>query len=222
MIDKQAGQISVELLHRLADLVGTIRRVAKLVHDVCRHHFSLTLLQQIFADVNDEDCLWPITFDRARSRYSGFTQTATRTVEGNRPQTIFLIHVSKDLLEQGQTEMVAANIVHELSHSAYRSNQIGQAMQKFDTDLAGLLVDHPQIAALRSSATDPAALRNVHLSRIRQMLYEVTGYGEEEIFVHLQQLTHQPSMTVNTTTIRGSDFILQQVELLQVNKNFFF
>jgi hypothetical protein len=86
-------------------------------------------------------------------------------------------------------------------------------MQKFDTDLAGLLVDHPQIAALRSSATDPAALRNVHLSRIRQMLYEVTGYGEEEIFVHLQQLTHQPSMTVNTTTIRGSDFILQQVEL---------
>jgi hypothetical protein len=45
------------------------------------------------------------------------------------------------------------------------------------------------------------------------MLYEVTGYGEEEIFVHLQQLTHQPSMTVNTTTIRGSDFILQQVEL---------
>jgi len=147
------------------------------------------------------------------NRYRGFTQTATRTVEGNRPQTIFVIHVSKDLLEQGQTEMVAANIVHELSHSAYRSNQIGQAMQKFDTDLAGLLVDHPQIAALRSSATDPAALRNVHLSRIRQMLYEVTGYGEEEIFVHLQQLTHQPSMTVNTTTIRGSDFILQQVEL---------
>jgi hypothetical protein len=147
------------------------------------------------------------------NRYRGFTQTATRTVEGSRPQTIFVIHVSKDLLEQGQTELVAANIVHELSHSAYRNNQVGQAMQKFDADLAGLLVDHPQIAALRTSAADPAALRNVHLSRIRQMLYEVTGYGEEEIFVHLQQLTHQPAMTVNTTTIRGSDFVLQQVEL---------
>lgn len=147
------------------------------------------------------------------NRYRGFTQTATRNVEGNKPQTIFVIHVSKDLLEQRQTEMVAANIVHELSHSAYRTNQVGQAMQRFETDLAGLLVDHPQIAALRTSAPDPAALRNIHLSRIRQMLYEVTGYGEEEIFVHLQQLTHQPAMTINTTTIRGSDFILQQVEL---------
>src|SRR5215510_9934257 len=45
------------------------------------------------------------------------------------------------------------------------------------------------------------------------MLYEVTGYGEEEIFVHLQQLTHQPSMTVNKAAVRASDFILAQVEL---------
>jgi hypothetical protein len=145
------------------------------------------------------------------NRYRGFTQHATRTVEGSRPQTIFVIHVSKDLLELEQSELVAANIVHELSHSAYR-NQVGEAMQTFETDLANLIVEHPQIVALRSSASVPAALRHIHVSRIRQMLYEVTGYAEEEIFVHLQQLTHQPAMTVNTTTLRGSDFILQQVE----------
>ena len=146
------------------------------------------------------------------NRYRGFTQQATRTVEGNRPQTITVIHVSKDLLEQEQSELVAANIVHELSHSAYR-NQVGQAMQTFETDLANLIVEHPRLVTLRSSASDPAALRHIHVSRIRQMLYEVTGYGEEEIFVHLQQLTHQPAMTINTTTLRGADFILMQVEL---------
>jgi hypothetical protein len=138
---------------------------------------------------------------------------ATRTAEGSRPQTIFVIHVSKDLLELSQTEMVAANIVHELSHSAYGANQVGSAMQAFETDLAGLIVDHPRVAALRTGAADAAAARSTHLSRIRQMLYEVTGYSEEEIFVHLQQLTHQPAMTIDGTTVRGADFILSQVEL---------
>ena len=147
------------------------------------------------------------------NRYRGFTQTATHRTAGNRPQTIFVIHVSKDLLELSQSEMVAANIVHELSHTAYRYNQIGEAMRSFETDLATLMVDHPRIVALRSAAADAAAARSTHLARIRQMLYEVTGYGEEEIFVHLQQLTHQPSMTINNAPVRGSDFILSQVEL---------
>jgi hypothetical protein len=147
------------------------------------------------------------------NRYRGFTQVATHTTAGNRPQTVFVIHVSKDLLELRQSELVAANIVHELSHTAYRHNQIGDAMKTFETDLATLLVDHPKVVALRSAAADAAAVRSTHLARIRQMLYEVTGYGEEEIFVHLQQLTHQPSMTIDRATVRGSDFILSQVEL---------
>jgi len=147
------------------------------------------------------------------NRYRGFTQTATRNVEGSKPQTIFVIHVSKDLLESGNTEMVSANIVHELSHSIYSHNQIGSAMQNFETDLAGLIVDHPSVIELRKDATDAAAARNTHLSRIRQMLYEVTGYAEEEIFVHLQQLTHQPSMTINNVGVGASDFILSQVTM---------
>jgi hypothetical protein len=146
------------------------------------------------------------------NRYRGFTQVATRTVEGSRPQTVFVIHVSKDLLESGQTEMVAANIVHELSHSTYE-NRVGRAMQAFETDLAELIADHPRVVSLRSGAADAAAARSTHVSRIRQMLYEVTGYAEEEIFVHLQQLTHQPSMTIDGAAVRGSDFILSQVEL---------
>jgi hypothetical protein len=147
------------------------------------------------------------------NRYRGFTQVATHTTAGNRPQTIFVIHVSKDLLELSQSELVAANIVHELSHTAYRHNQIGDAMKTFETDLGTLIVDHPRVVALRSGSPDAAAARSTHLARIRQMLYEVTGYGEEEIFVHLQQLTHQPSMTINNTSVRSSDFILSQVEL---------
>jgi hypothetical protein len=43
------------------------------------------------------------------------------------------------------------------------------------------------------------------------MLYEATGYAESEIFVHLQQLTHQPSMTINGTGVRASDFILDEL-----------
>jgi hypothetical protein len=147
------------------------------------------------------------------NRYRGYTQVATRTAEGSRPQTIYVIHVSKDLLDSGQTEMVAANIVHELSHSIYDTNRIGRAMQAFESDLAGLIADHPRVVQLRAGAADAAAARNTHVSRIRQMLYEVTGYAEEEIFVHLQQLTHQPSMTIDGTAVRGSDFILSQVEL---------
>lgn len=146
------------------------------------------------------------------NRYRGYTQVATRTTAGSRPQKVYVIHVSKDLLESGQTEMVAANIVHELSHTAYE-NRIGQAMEAFESDLAGLIADHPRVVALRTGAADAAAARATHVSRIRQMLYEVTGYAEEEIFVHLQQLTHQPSMTIDGHAIRGSDFILSQVEL---------
>ncbi len=155
------------------------------------------------------------------NRYRGFTQVARRTVAGNRPETIYVIHVSKDLLEYvpadpnepPATQLVSALIVHELSHSILGTNRIGEAMEAFETDLAGLIADHPRVVALRAGAVDPAAARSTHVSRIRQMLYEVTGYAEEEIFVHLQQLTHQPSMSIDSHAVRGSDFILSQVEL---------
>ncbi len=145
------------------------------------------------------------------NRFRGYTQTATQSDAEGRTQTVYVIHISKDLLEAGQTELVAANLIHEMSHTAYGPNRIGRALQTFTRDLAGLIADHPRIVALRAAATDATAARDVHIARIRQMLYEVTGYGEEEIFVHLQQLTHQPTMTINSTTVGATDFILSQV-----------
>lgn len=153
------------------------------------------------------------------NRYRGFTQVATRTVPGSKPQKVFVIHVSKSMLEYvpakpnepPQTELVAANIVHELSHTI-ETNRIGQAMESFEENLAGLIADHPRVIALRSGAADAAAARSTHVSRIRQILYDATGYAEEEIFVHLQQLTHQPSMTIDRVAVRGSDFILHELE----------
>ena len=84
-------------------------------------------------------------------------------------------------------------------------------MQLFERQLADLLVDHPRVAALRNSATDAAAARLEHLRLLRQMIHDATTYAEGEVFVHLQQLTHQPAMTVNGKTISGSDFILDEV-----------
>jgi hypothetical protein len=145
------------------------------------------------------------------NRYRGYTQTGTRTTEEGRTETIYIIHISRDLLNSGQTELVTANLIHELTHTAHEPNVVGRAMESFNRDLAELLADHPQIAALRSSATDAAAARSTHVSRIRQMLYEVTGYAEAEIFAHLQQLTHQPSMTIDGVQVSATDFILEEV-----------
>lgn len=140
------------------------------------------------------------------NRYRGFTQRGTRITDSGQTELVYVIHLTRALFDEGQTEMAAALMIHELSHTLGGS-VLRRAMDPFQGQLAGLLADHPQVAALRSGASDAAAARETHVSRIRQMLYEATGYAEEEIFVHLQQLSHQPAVGA----LRGSDYIGREV-----------
>ena len=79
-------------------------------------------------------------------------------------------------------------------------------MQPLHEELAQLLADHPDIAALRSGAPDPAQARDQHVARLRQILRENSSYAEDEIFVHLQQLTHMPrEVHEGGDTLSGSD-----------------
>ena len=50
------------------------------------------------------------------------------------------------------------------------------------------------------------------MKRIAQILYEHTAYAEGEIFVHLQQLTHQPAVTASGVKIPASRFVLARVQ----------
>jgi hypothetical protein len=146
------------------------------------------------------------------NRYRGYTQHSSQPSATGPAEEVWVIHISKDLLESGDQgrDLATASIVHELSHTL-GGNVLEPAMQLFERQLADLLVDHPRIAALRNSATDAAAARLEHLRLLRQMIHDATTYAEGEVFVHLQQLTHQPAMTVNGKTISGSDFILDEV-----------
>jgi hypothetical protein len=144
------------------------------------------------------------------NRYRGYTQSATQNDPSGRPQNAYVIHLSKDLLESGDIELAAASMVHELSHTLYPGVAKG-ATANFEAGLAELLADHPDFVAMRSAAPDAAAARQIHVRHLRQMLYEATGYAEGEIFVHLQQLTHQPSMTINGRGVGGADFILDEL-----------
>ena len=147
------------------------------------------------------------------NRYRGYTQRGTHRDESGRETSVFIIHISADLLndEHDQTALVATNLVHELTHTVHETTTLERSMESFRGYLAELLMDHPHVQALRANATDPAAARQEHLSRIRQLLYDATGYAEGEILSLLQQITHQPSMTVSGTAVSGSRFILEQV-----------
>lgn len=146
------------------------------------------------------------------NRYAGYTQTGTgRTAEGLTTR-IYIIHISKDRLETGDVAGSVATLIHELSHTVYQPTVLARSLQSFQTVLAELLADHPQISALRQGAPDAAAARETHIRRIRQILYEATGYGEAEIFVHLQQLTDQPTVQVQGQSVPGSRYILAVVE----------
>jgi hypothetical protein len=166
----------------------------------------------------------------ASYRYRGYTQTGTENDPSGQlaPHKVHIIHVSRSLLEQGEIELATAILVHELSHTVYDFNVTGGALRSFQHELAGLIADHPRIAALRSGATDASAARDQHVSRIGQLIFDATGYAEGEIFVHLQQLSHQPDVTIETgppgarrsETLSGSRYILVEVErwIRQLNR----
>lgn len=139
------------------------------------------------------------------NRYSGYTQRSN-----DRWNPAFIIHISKDALEAGQADSVAAALIHELSHTIFEGT-IGRAMTPFVQRLAELLADHASVVALRAGAPNASDARDTHIGRIRQILYERTGYAEAEIFVHLQQFTHQPPAVVGANTIAPHIYILSIV-----------
>lgn len=146
------------------------------------------------------------------NRYAGYTQRGTeRDPDGNETRA-FIIHISKDALEAGNLDSVVANLVHELSHTLDVGATIRPALDSFLDELAGLLADHPDVQALRQGAADAAEARTTHVRRISQILYEHTGYGEAEVFAHLQQLTHQPAVDVSGQQVSGSRYILGTIE----------
>jgi uncharacterized protein DUF4157 len=146
------------------------------------------------------------------NRYAGYTQRGSgKTAEGL-TAPVFIIHISKDRLDGGQLEESVATLIHELSHTLHETNVTTRSLKSFTTKLSDLLADHPKVVALRQGAADPDEARQTHVRRISQMLFERTGYAEAEIFVHLQQLTHQPDVKVSGKKVSGSRFILAEVE----------
>lgn len=143
-------------------------------------------------------------------RYAGYMQKGKNT---ETQQPVYIIHVSKDMLNAGKVQEVAASLVHELSHTAYEPGVLRQSMDSMNEGLAELIADHPDIQKLRSKATDPDDARAQHVRKLKQLFYEATGYAEGEIFVHLQQLTHMPSeIDVTGGKARSSEYIIAIVE----------
>ncbi|MCF6407758.1 DUF4157 domain-containing protein [Chitinophaga filiformis] len=151
----------------------------------------------------------------ADSPYRGFTQHGTRTMTDDsgvdRSAPLHIIHMKKDMFDKGEFEWAAASLVHELSHTIFE-NITGRAMEGFHKELAQLIADDPQIVALRGSSAT-AADREKQVKDISQLLYNASAYAEEEVFVHLQQLTHQPDVGA----VPGPDYIKERVTIYLKN-----
>ncbi len=143
------------------------------------------------------------------NRYGGYVQRGKESTSGGPQTPAFVIHLSRDALDAGETAEVAATLVHELAHTLYEPAVLQRSMKPFLRSLAELLADHPRVVALRGGQSDE---RQAQVVRIHQILYESTGYGEAEIVSHLVQLTHQPPRLVHGETFRGSDMIAGEVE----------
>ncbi|HET8756206.1 MAG TPA: hypothetical protein VFM58_09355 [Solirubrobacteraceae bacterium] len=175
--------------------------------------------EQVMARVRGE-AFWRQRLDRepiyifpdlgGRNRYAGYTQRGS--ADDGSPA--FIIHISQEALNAGEVDSVAATLVHELSHTVFDPSVIARSLNPLLGSLSELIVEHPRLQALRRGAADPAEARAAQLRQVRQLLYERTAYGEAEIFVHLQQLTHMPA-TVPADgggSVRGSDHVLAMVE----------
>jgi hypothetical protein len=173
---------------------------------------------QVMARVRGE-AFWRQRLDRepiyifpdlgGRNRYAGYTQRGT--ADDGSPA--FIIHISQEALSAGEVDSVAATLVHELSHTVFDPSVIARSLNPLLGSLSELIVEHPRLQALRRGAADPAEARAAQVRQVRQLLYERTAYGEAEIFVHLQQLTHMPAtVPADGGSVRGSDHVLAMVE----------
>ncbi len=147
------------------------------------------------------------------NRFSGYNQAVPDPNDPTGQKKVIIVHISQIHLNNNFPELSASTIVHELSHVIYDPSVLERALAPFKNSIAALLVDHPQIIATRKGAKDPVAAKEQQQKRISQILYETLAYGEEEIFVHLQQLTHQPDVTV--TKSDGTQESLRGAQLLQ-------
>jgi len=175
--------------------------------------------EQVMARVRGE-AFWRQRLDRepiyifpdlgGLNRYAGYTQRGT--ADDGSPA--FIIHISQEALNAGEVDSVAATLVHELSHTVFDPSVIARSLNPLLGTLSELIVEHPRLKTLRSGAADPAEARAAQVRQVRQLLYERTAYGEAEIFVHLQQLTHMPATVAadGGGTVRGSDHVLAMVE----------
>jgi hypothetical protein len=147
--------------------------------------------------------------DLRRGRYGGYTQQG----RGPDGEVVAVVHLDAERLENGDAQRSAATVIHELSHVIYDPSVTDRALAPLRAELSGLIADHPRLQAIRAGAADPAAERDRQVRLISQILYEATGYAEEEVFVHLQQLTHMPrSIQVGSDTVTGTDIVLIEVE----------
>ncbi|SHN40831.1 DUF4157 domain-containing protein [Chitinophaga sp. CF418] len=143
------------------------------------------------------------------ARYRAYKQEGTRALAGGGTAPVYIIHMKKDMIDGGQSELATALLVHELSHTLFHG-MTGEAMSGFLDELANLIVDDPQIVVLRPSSATPAD-RDRQARQIRQLLYDASAYAEEEIFVHLQQLTHMPNIDEGGRALSGPTYIRERV-----------
>jgi len=139
------------------------------------------------------------------ARYRAYKQEGTRPLPDGTTAPAYIIHMKKEMFDGGQSELATALLVHELSHTLFHGIT-GEAMSGFLDELANLIADDPQIAALRGSSATPAD-RDRQVRQIRQLIYDASAYAEEEVFVHLQQLTHMPDVQQGRRALRGVDYI---------------
>jgi Domain of unknown function (DUF4157) len=149
---------------------------------------------------------------KGNNRFSGYNQTIKDPNDPTGNRKVIIVHLSSIPLENNFPEMSASTIIHELSHVIYEPSVLEKALSSFRISIADLLLEHPDILALRKKAVNAAEVKDKQRSRLKQILYETLAYGEEEIFVHLQQLTHQPDVTIKKP---GGDESLRGAQLLE-------
>ena len=149
---------------------------------------------------------------KGNNRFSGYNQTIKDPNDPTGNRKVIIVHLSSIPLENNFPEMSASTIVHELSHAVYEPSVLEKALSSFRVSIADLLLEHPDIVSLRKKAANAAEVKDKQRSRLKQILYETLAYGEEEIFVHLQQLTHQPDVTIKKP---GGDESLRGAQLLE-------
>lgn len=146
------------------------------------------------------------------NRFSGYNQTVNDPGDPTGKRKVIIIHLSKTPLENDFPEMAASTIVHELSHVIYEPNVLQKALSSFSTSVVDLLLEYPSILDERAKAANPAEVKEEQRAKLKQVLYETLAYAEEEIFVHLQQLTHQPDITIKKA---GGDESFRGAQVLQ-------